>query len=235
MRLNIFQDLRTGLHKGFAFISFQNDDFYENIKKFEGKHIIDDEEVICSLANQEKSLLLTDTGTVLGSENSSEINISETASRDKAGIIEFIRSEANIRKKVRREGNPKIISTSSMDFQNTRKWVKGTNLLQKPWKKNDVKERGKNLFEKTVMTKLTNLVQENESNNEMYEKTYITMRPSNDFRENVTRSIFSVRTGSSNRSFRIPIVEATNQEDLKKESNSGHVENSGSSSSHSTS
>ncbi|KAL3985443.1 RNA recognition motif family protein [Acanthocheilonema viteae] len=126
-------DLRTGLHKGFAFISFENNDFYENIKKFEGKHIIDDQEVICSLANDGKSLLLTDADAIsINNENSSEIDVSKANLDNEVGAVEFIRTGINVKgKNIKHKANPKIISTNNMDYQDSKERSKETNLLQK--------------------------------------------------------------------------------------------------------
>ncbi|CAG9533253.1 unnamed protein product [Cercopithifilaria johnstoni] len=220
-------DLTTGLHKGFAFILFENDGFYENIKKFEGKHIIDDEEVICSLADEGKPLLLADAHVILfGSENSSKMDISNANRGSEIGGVEFIKTETNIKgKEIKREANPKIISTNNMDFQDSKEQSKEANLLQKLQEIDDSKKKlGKNTqFEKTTITKLTDLVSENEGNNKMYMKTYTNMRPSNDLHGNVTRNGFSGGISSSNRSFRIPTIKTTNQKYLKKGLNSDQV------------
>lgn len=103
--------MRTGLHKGFAFISFENNDFYENIKKFDGKHIIDDNEVICSLANEGKSILLDDAGsTLFDVDSSSELDVSKRISISKVGAIKLMRNEQNTaEKQINREINQKKI------------------------------------------------------------------------------------------------------------------------------
>lgn len=58
-----FQDLQTGLHKGFAFISFEDIGFYEKVKKSGMRAVVDDEEVVCSLVGGEKEMLLNDANT----------------------------------------------------------------------------------------------------------------------------------------------------------------------------
>ncbi|VDK78883.1 unnamed protein product [Onchocerca ochengi] len=122
-------DLRTGLHKGFAFISFENNDFYENIRKFEGKHIIDDEEVICSLASEEKSLLLTGTNvTLFDSESSSKMDFSKTKPDNEVETIEFVGAEKNNKEKeVTCETNSQVISINDMNFQNCKTRTSETN------------------------------------------------------------------------------------------------------------
>lgn len=226
MQRNIFQDLRTGLHKGFAFISFENNDFYENIMKFEGKHVIDDEEVVCSLANGGKSLLSSDADvTLFGSENT-EMDTSRANPGNAVGADEFIRAETNFKgKEIKRKANPKTISTGNMDSQDSKEWSKERNLLQEMQKTDSNKETsGKNsMFEKAVITKLTNLVRENRDDNEMHKGTYTNIRLSNGLHENVTMNGFSGRVSLSNRSFRIRTTETTNQKHFKKGSNSGQV------------
>lgn len=49
------QNLQTGLHKGYAFITFEGQS-QEELEKIGSKHIIDDQEVICSF-NRESQVL----------------------------------------------------------------------------------------------------------------------------------------------------------------------------------
>uniref|UniRef100_A0A915PIT0 RRM domain-containing protein n=1 Tax=Setaria digitata TaxID=48799 RepID=A0A915PIT0_9BILA len=132
-------NLKTGLHKGFAFISFENSDFYENIKKFEGRHIIDDEEVICSLTSEEKSLLSHGASTMQLNrrinENSYGIDISKTNSDNE--VFEFIRNEENGKEKKIKFSTPKLICRNSIDFQVHKKGAKEANLLHKLRKVSD--------------------------------------------------------------------------------------------------
>lgn len=53
-------DLQTGLHKGFAFISFEDSGFYEKVKRSGMRAVVDDEEVVCSLVGGERAMLLSD-------------------------------------------------------------------------------------------------------------------------------------------------------------------------------
>ncbi|VDK87088.1 unnamed protein product [Litomosoides sigmodontis] len=219
-------DLRTGLHKGFAFISFENNDFYENIKKFEGKHVIDDEEVVCSLANEGKPLLSSDADLTLFGSGNTEMDTSRANCRNGVGADEFIRTEENFKgKEVKHDANPKRISTSGIDSQDSKEWWNESNLLQKMQKTDNRKEiSGKNsLLEKTAVAELTNLVRENGGNDEVHRKTYTNVRHSNGFYENVTSNSFSGRVSSSNRSFRIRTFETTKQKHFKKETDSGRV------------
>uniref|UniRef100_A0A8R1XX74 RRM domain-containing protein n=1 Tax=Onchocerca volvulus TaxID=6282 RepID=A0A8R1XX74_ONCVO len=173
-------DLRTGLHKGFAFISFENNDFYENIRKFEGKHIIDDEEVICSLASEEKSLLLTGTNvTLFDSESSSKMDFSKTKPDNEVETIEFVGAEKNNKEKeVTCETNSQVISINDMNFQNCKTRTSETNFateITTSYIDSKGKSTRNNFFEKTVSTKLRNLVRENESDNGAYNKAYTKM------------------------------------------------------------
>ncbi|EJW78312.1 hypothetical protein WUBG_10779 [Wuchereria bancrofti] len=190
-------DLRTGLHKGFAFISFENNDFYENIKKFEGKHVIDDEEVICLLPNGGKSLFLTNTDpTLFVSENSCRMDISKTNFDNEIEAVEFIKTEKSVKEKEIKRGER----------------TKETNLLQKLQKADNPKQSsGKNnlLGRKAVSTKLTDFVRENECDSEMCNKTYRNVRPSNGLYVNGTKNGFTDRISLPSRSFRIPTIEAT--------------------------
>lgn len=206
------------MHKGFAFILFENNDFYENIKKFKGKHVIDDEEVICVLAGERKSLLLTDANaTPFDSKNSSGMDVSKGNPDNEVGKVQFIRNEKNVKEKEIKHGNnPKIISTNSVDFQDSKKRTKETSLSQKLPKIDEWKGRSEknSLFEKVANMKLTDLVRENEGGNEMYKKTNV--RPWNSSHVSVTRNGFSGRNNSSNRSFRVPTVETVKQKYFEK-------------------
>uniref|UniRef100_A0A1I7VGH2 RRM domain-containing protein n=1 Tax=Loa loa TaxID=7209 RepID=A0A1I7VGH2_LOALO len=212
-------DLRTGLHKGFAFISFENNDFYENIKKFEGKHVIDDEEVVCSLASERKTLLLADADSALfASENSSQMDISKADPYNEAGTVKIICAEESVKEKPMRRGtSSETIFANSMSFQDSKKWTKRTNLLQKLQKVGDPKwgSRKNGVLERTVNMKLMGLVEESEGGNEMYKKTYSNVHSSDGLHVSVTRNGFSGRISSPN-SFRVSIVETTNQKSLKK-------------------
>ncbi|VDN06050.1 unnamed protein product [Thelazia callipaeda] len=168
-------DLKTGLHKSYAFISFQNSDFYENIKKFQGKHIIDDEEVILTLANEVESLSL-DASTLDPAKNkySSKMNILNSNKSDDVVIEEFIKAEDNVEsKKTKIHGKNSLIGV--LNLQDNNKHLKQLDYLNSgKGPKND------NGLKKAVLTILRDPVKvSEEGSNDKTQQSYTVLRRPN--------------------------------------------------------
>ncbi|KAM3717183.1 SRA stem-loop-interacting RNA-binding protein [Dirofilaria immitis] len=207
-------DLRTGLHKGFAFISFENNNFYQNIRKFKGKHIIDDEEIICSLANK---LTQFDCG------RNSEIDFPKPNPDNEVETVASIGIEKARENKIKSETNPEIISKNDMDFQNRKVRTVETNLLLKLQKADVSKQRSRKIshLEKAVVSaKIRNLVRESKSDSGTDKKAYVEVRP---LRMNVARNGFSGWISSAKRNFEVLTTENTKQKCLENESNSDRI------------